>query len=53
MTDSTMTPNDAFSSTSSASDDSGSDAASLLSHAKEDARQQQLPFAGSLTPVDA
>jgi rhodanese-related sulfurtransferase len=35
------------------SDDSGDDAASLLSHAKEDARQQQLPFAGSLTPVDA
>ena len=53
MTDSTITPNDAFSSASSASDDSGADVASLLSHAKEDARQQHLPFAGSLTPVDA
>lgn len=53
MTDSTITPNDAFSSASSASDNSGADVASLLSHAKEDARQQQLPFAGSLTPVDA
>jgi rhodanese-related sulfurtransferase len=48
-----MTPNDAFSSASVTSDDHIDDAASLLSHAKEDARQQQLPFAGSLTPVDA
>lgn len=53
MTDSAMTPNDAYSSASVTSADHIDDAANLLSYAKADAIQQQLPFAGSLTPVDA